>query len=83
MEKKKMKNLIIDGRIRNIEQDYLQKYFDIIKMPLSDQVYDEISGHSDIFYCTVNNNIIEAPNAPIHLSNSIIGLNKVRKRISK
>ena len=75
---KKLRTLLIDKRIRDVEQIYLKQYFDIIKIPLSNEVYDEISGHSDIFYCKVNNKIIEAPNAPIHLSNSIIGVNKVR-----
>ena len=75
---KKLRRLLIDERIRDVEQIYLKQYFDIIKIPLSNEVYDEISGHSDIFYCKVNNQIIEAPNAPIHLSNSIIGVNKVR-----
>ena len=75
---KKLRRLLIDERIRDVEQIYLKQYFDIIKIPLSNEVYDEISGHSDIFYCKVNNKIIEAPNAPIHLSNSIIGENKVR-----
>ena len=37
-----MKNLIIDERIRKIEYDYLSKYFNIIKLPLSEDVYDEI-----------------------------------------
>ncbi len=73
-----MRRLLIDERIRDVEQIYLKQYFDIIKIPLSNEVYDEISGHSDIFYCKVNNQIIEAPNAPIRFSNSIIGENKVR-----
>ena len=37
-----MRKLIIDERIRSKEQAYLEKYFDIVKIPLSDQVYDEI-----------------------------------------
>lgn len=73
-----MRTLIIDERIRDVEQAYLGQYFDIIKIPLSDELYDEISGHSDIFYCKINNQIIEAPNAPIHISESIIGASKVR-----
>ena len=73
-----MRTLIIDERIRDVEQAYLGQYFDIIKIPLSDELYDEISGHSDIFYCKINNQIIEAPNAPMHLANAIIGESKVR-----
>ena len=73
-----MRTLIIDERIRNVEQSYLEQYFNIVKIPLSNDVYDEISGHSDIFYCKINNQIIETPNAPIHISESIIGASKVR-----
>ena len=78
-----MRKLIIDERIRSKEQAYLEKYFDIVKIPLSDQVYDEISGHSDIFYSKINNQIIEAPNAPIHIKNASLGKAKVRKKISR
>ena len=77
-ELKKVRKLIIDERIRDVEQAYLGQYFDIIKIPLSDELYDEISGHSDIFYCKINNQIIEAPNAPIHIKNALIGNAKVR-----
>ena len=73
-----MRTLIIDERIRDIEQAYLEQYFNIVKIPLSNDVYDEISGHSDIFYCKINNQIIEAPNAPIHIKNALIGNAKVR-----
>lgn len=73
-----MRTLIIDERIRNVEQSYLEQYFNIVKIPLSNDVYDEISGHSDIFYCKINNQIIEAPNAQIHIKNALIGNAKVR-----
>lgn len=73
-----MRTLIIDERIRNVEQSYLEQYFNIVKIPLSNDVYDEISGHSDIFYCKINNQIIEAPNSPIHIKNALIGNAKVR-----
>ena len=77
-----MRKLIIDERIRDVEQTYLKQYFDIVKIPLSEQVYDEISGHSDIFYSKINNQIIEAPNAPIHIKNASLGKAKVREKIS-
>ena len=73
-----VRTLIIDERIRNVEQSYLEQYFNIVKIPLSNDVYDEISGHSDIFYCKINNQIIEAPNTPIHMKNALIGNAKVR-----
>ena len=58
-----MKNLIIDERIREEEINYLSKYFNVIKLEMSDSVYPEISGHSDIFYCKINDKIICSPNA--------------------
>ena len=75
-----MKNLIIDERIRKIEYDYLSKYFNIIKLPLSEDVYDEISGHSDIFYCNINNKIICAPNAKYINENFIKGNETVKEK---
>lgn len=58
-----MQNLIIDSRIRKIEYNYLTKYFYVIKLPLSEAVYEEISGHSDIFYTKINDDIFCAPNS--------------------
>ena len=72
-----MKNLIIDERIRKQEYEYLSKYFNVIKLPLSEDVYDEISGHSDIFYCKIDDKIICAPNAKIKDKEFVIGNNKV------
>ena len=74
-----MKKLIIDSRIRNVEYEYLSKFFDIIKLPLSDDVYEEISGHSDIFYTKINGSIITAPNAKYIQQDFIIGNKKVEK----
>ena len=74
-----MKNLLIDERIRKEEYEYLSRYFDVIKIPLSNYVYEEISGHSDIFYCKINEKIICAPNAPIIKNNFIIGMHKISK----
>lgn len=74
-----MKNLIIDSRIREEEYKYLTNYFNVIKLPLSDDVYEEISGHSDIFYCKINNQIVAAPNAKILDKNFKLDKTKVRK----
>jgi hypothetical protein len=74
-----MKNLIIDSRIRNIELEFLSKYFNVIKLPLSEDVYEEISGHSDIFYTKINDKIIAAPNAKYLVSDFKIGNAKVQK----
>ena len=77
-----MKNLIIDSRIREEEYTYLSKYFNVIKLPLSDDVYEEISGHSDIFYCKINNQIVAAPNAKILEKDFKLGTTKVQKKYS-
>lgn len=69
----KMKKLLIDSRVRKVEYEYLSRYFDVIKLPLSNDVYEEISGHSDIFYCKLQNKIICAPNAPIIEKEFIVG----------
>lgn len=74
------KNLIIDERIRKEEYEYLKEFFDIQKLPLSKDVYDEISGHSDIFYCKLNNEVICAPNAIIKDKSFKTGNRKVEKR---
>lgn len=74
-----MKNLIIDSRIRDDEYTYLSKYFNVLKLPLSDDVYEEISGHSDMFYCKINNEIVAAPNAKILEKDFKTGKVKVEK----
>lgn len=72
-----MKKLLIDSRIRNEEYEYLSKYFNVIKLPLSDDVYEEISGHSDIFYAKINDKIIAAPNSKYLEKEFVIGNQKV------
>lgn len=75
-----MKNLIIDERIRKKEYDYLAKYFNIIKLPLSEDVYEEIAGHSDIFYCKIDGKIICAPNAKIIKDEFVKGYTYVQSK---
>ncbi len=78
-----MQNVIIDSRIRDIEYNYLSKFFNVIRLPLSNDVYEEISGHSDIFYTKINNQIIVAPNAEIMEQQFILGKEKVGKEYPK
>ena len=72
-----MQKLIIDSRIRDVEYNFLSKYFNVIKLPLSEDVYEEISGHSDIFYTKINNKVICAPNSKIIDESFEIGQEKV------
>ena len=74
-----MQKLIIDSRIRNMEYNVLSKYFNIIKLPLSEDVYEEISGHSDIFYAKINNKVICAPNSEFIDNGFEIGNTKIQK----
>ena len=78
-----VKNLLIDERIRKIEYDFLARYFYVIKIPLSNCVYDEISGHSDIFYCSVKDKIICAPNSPIIKNSFILGNSEVKSKYTE
>ena len=71
--------LIIDERIRNEEYEYLKQFFVVQKLPLSEDVYQEISGHSDIFYCKINDKVICAPNAKIKDKSFLIGNTEVKK----
>lgn len=75
-----MRNLLIDGRIRDIEFEYLSKYFNVNKLSPSDAVYEQISAHSDIFYCKIDNKIICAPNAPIIDKSFILGMSNVKEK---
>lgn len=67
------RNLIIDSRIRVEEEKLLSNYFNIIKLNPSKDVYLEISGHSDIFYCKINDKIICSPNAKFIDKSFIVG----------
>ena len=78
-----MQNVIIDSRIRDIEYNYLSKFFNAIRLPLSNDVYEEISGHSDIFYTKINNQVIVAPNAEVMEQQFIMGKEKVGKEYPK
>ena len=78
-----MQNLIIDSRIREKEYKYLSEFFNVIKLPLSSDVYEEISGHSDIFFCKINGNIISAPNSLIKDNIFKIGQAKVEREYPK
>ncbi len=73
-----MKNLLIDSRIRKEEFDFLSKHFKVKKLELSNDVYEEISGHSDIFFCKINRKVICSPNAIFKDKSFIDGYLEVR-----
>ncbi|MCI8291370.1 MAG: hypothetical protein HFJ25_03860 [Clostridia bacterium] len=57
--------IIIDSRMRKIEKEYLSKFGKLIEVLPQNSVYDEISGHPDIFFCKLNNVLFRAPNIQI------------------
>lgn len=72
--------ILVDERIRDVEFEYLQTFnHKVKKIPLSNDVYDEISGHSDIFYANIDGEVYSAPNASIIEKEFIIGNEKVGK----
>lgn len=54
--------IIIDSRMRKIEKEYLSKFGELIEIVPQDSVYEEISGHPDIFFCKINGCLFRAPN---------------------
>lgn len=74
--------ILIDERIRNIEYKYLTNELNqnVKQLPLSNDVYKEISGHSDIFYAKINDKIYCAPNAKIIEKDFIVGKEKVGEK---
>lgn len=74
------RNLIIDSRIREEEEKFLADFFNIIKLTPSSDVYSEISGHSDIFYCKIDDKIICSPNAKFIDKSFIVGNLPVKEK---
>ncbi len=56
--------IIIDKRAPDKAKNTLSAYGDIIEFSTSGITYDTISGHPDIFFCHVDENLIIAPNIP-------------------
>ncbi len=55
-------NIIIDKRMRMQEKQYLKRFGEFIELPPQNSVYDEISGHPDIFFTKINDQIFKAKN---------------------
>jgi len=56
--------IIIDSKSPKQSKDKLKNYGDLIEFSSSYLTYKAISGHPDIFFCKINNNLIVAPNTP-------------------
>lgn len=54
--------IIVDKKIRNCEEEYLKFLgYNIWKVENSNNVYDEISSHADIFFTKLNDKIVVEP----------------------
>lgn len=70
--------IIIDSRMREIEKEYLSRFGELIEILPQSSVYDEISGHPDIFFCKLNNCLFRAPNLDMNIGEvgkDSVGLN--------
>lgn len=64
-------NLIIDSRMRKQEKEYLKQFGNLIELPIQNTVYEEISGHPDIFFTKINDKIFQAPNLQLNQKSSL------------
>lgn len=58
-------NIIIDSRMRWKEKEYLKQFGNILKLSLQNSVYDEVSGHPDIFLAKIEDVMFQSPNLQI------------------
>lgn len=56
--------IIADKRIQSEAKQKLEKYGVLVLLETKGITYEAISGHPDIFICSVNNKVIVAPNLP-------------------
>ena len=57
-----VKKIIIDSRMRNIEKKCLESLgYKLVELPRSNDVYEEISSHTDIFVSKIGKNVIVEP----------------------
>ena len=76
-----MRKLIIDSRMRKIEKDKLKELgFELIEIKPSENVYEEISSHVDIFTCKIGNTIVIEPSKYAQIIDKIENTNKNIKK---
>ena len=83
-------HVIADSRLPKEALEKLAEFAEVLPFSSNGVTYDEISGHSDIFFCQIDGQLIAAPNTPINFlemlsnagifytfGNSSVGSNKV------
>lgn len=63
--------ILADNRIPNEAKEKLSEYGEIILFSTEGITYEAISGHPDIFFCQVNDQLIVAPNLPVEYKNKL------------
>ena len=67
--------IIIDKRIPEDAKNNLSNYGELFELETSNNVYDTISGHPDIFIFQHNNDLIIAPQSPQNLIDKLVEKN--------
>lgn len=55
---------VIDKRLPYEAIENLSRYFDVLEFSTNGITYEAISGHPDIFFCKIKNDLIVSPNVP-------------------
>lgn len=78
-----MKYLIIDERMRELEKNTLKNLgYELIELKQSNNVYEEISSHTDIFMCKINDKLIVEGHIYKQLEDKIINIEKGNSLVS-
>lgn len=73
---KNMKYAIIDARMRKPEKDFLKSLdCELVELPKSEAVYEEISSHVDIFCCKVNHTLVVEKSCYAYLKSKLRNTN--------
>lgn len=71
-----MKYAIIDYRMRKAERDFLKSLnYELVEVPKSKAVYEEISSHMDIFCCKINNALVVEKSCYVYLKSKLKNTN--------
>lgn len=74
----KMIRLIIDERMRQFEKEKLKELgYELIEIKQSNQVYEEISSHVDIFSCKIGDKLIVEPSQYEQIKSKLTLENKI------
>ena len=71
-----MKYAILDCRMRQPERDFLKSLgYELVELPKSEKVYEEISSHVDIFCCKINHILVVEKSCYAYLKSKLQNTN--------